>query len=168
MPHVDRMIADLFEEEDRAREMANRLMQLARTSKAAAAAERDGLVTFLRGPMERHMHYEEINLFPRLEQRGLAEEVKVARKHHDSIRADTEQLATATDSDTIAQLVFDVARFMMHHTNFECDYIYPELTRSEWRALIQETVHEEHAAGSVPSAPRPGDARSSTGGGGAT
>lgn len=44
----------------------------------------------------------------------------------------------------IAQLVFDVARFMMHHTNFECDYIYPELTRSEWRALIQETAHEEH------------------------
>lgn len=145
MPHVDRMIADLFEEEDRAREMANRLMALARTSKAAAAAERDSLVTFLRGPMERHMAYEEAALFPKLEQKGLAEEVKVARKHHDSIRSDTEQLAAATDTEEIAQLVFDVARFMMHHTNFECDYIYPELTRAEWRALIQETAHEEHA-----------------------
>ncbi len=144
MPHVDRLIADLFEEEDRAREMANRLMQLARTSKAAAAAERDSLVTFLRGPMERHMHYEEIALFPKLEQKGLGEEVRVAKKHHDSIRSDTEQLAAASDQDVIAQLVFDVARFMMHHTNFECDYIYPELTRSEWRALIQETAHEEH------------------------
>ena len=60
------------------------------------------------------------------------------------IRSDTEQLAAASDQDVIAQLVFDVARFMMHHTNFECDYIYPELTRSEWRALIQETAHEEH------------------------
>ncbi|MBK8258965.1 MAG: hemerythrin domain-containing protein [Polyangiaceae bacterium] len=144
MPHVDRLIADLFEEEDRAREMANRLMQLARTSKAAAAAERERLVTFLRGPMERHMAYEEKALFPRLEQKGLAEEVKVAKKHHDSIRSDCEQLAAATETDAIAQLVFDVARFMMHHTNFECDYIYPELTRSEWRALIQETAHEEH------------------------
>jgi DUF438 domain-containing protein len=144
MPHVDRMIADLFEEEDRAREMANRLMQLARNSKAAAAAERSSLVTFLRGPMERHMHYEEQAIFPKLEQKGLTEEVKVAKKHHDSIRSDTEQLAAATDPDAIAQLVFDVARFMMHHTNFECDYIYPELTRSEWRALIQETAHEEH------------------------
>lgn len=144
MPHVDRMIADLFEEEDRAREMANRLMQIARTSKAAAAAERDALVAFLRGPMERHMHYEEAALFPKLEQKGLAEEVKVAKKHHDAIRSDTEQLAAATDGEVIAQLVFDVARFMMHHTNFECDYIYPELTRSEWRALIQETAHEEH------------------------
>jgi DUF438 domain-containing protein len=140
--HVDRMIAELFEEEDRAREMANRLMQLARTSKAAAAAERDSLVTFLRGPMERHMKYEETALFPRLEQRGLGEEVKVAKKHHDAIRSDAEQLSAATEQDAIAQLVFDVARFMMHHTNFECDYIYPELTRSEWRALIQETAHE--------------------------
>src|ERR1041384_5476438 len=142
MSHVDRMIADLFEEEDRAREMANRLMQLARNSKAAAAAERSSLVVFLRGPMERHMHYEEMAIFPKLEQKGLMEEVKVARKHHDSIRSDTEQLAAATDPDAIAQLVFDVARFMMPHTNFECDYIYPELTRSEWRALIQETAHE--------------------------
>lgn len=143
MPHVDRMIADLFEEEDRAREMANRLMQLARTSKVAAAAERDSLVTFLRGAMERHMHYEEEMLFPKLEQKGLGEEVKVAKKHHDSIRSDTDQLAAATDTEAIAQLVFDVARFMMHHTNFECDYIYPELTRSEWRSLILETAHEE-------------------------
>lgn len=144
MSHIDRMIADLFEEEDRAREMASRLMQLARTSKAAAAAERDKLVAFLRGPMERHMHYEEVALFPKLEQKGLGEEVKVAQKHHQSIRSDAEQLAAATDQDAIAQLVFDVARFMMHHTNFECDYIYPELTRSEWRALIQETAHESH------------------------
>jgi hemerythrin superfamily protein len=142
--HVDRIIAELFEEEDRARDMANRLMGLARTSKAAAAAERDALVTFLRGPMERHMKYEEAAIFPRLEQKGLAEEIKVARKHHDAIRLDTDQLAAAKDVDQIAQLVFDVARFMMHHTNFECDYIYPELTRSEWRALIQETAHEEH------------------------
>ncbi len=144
MPHVDRVIAELFEEEDRAREMANRLMQLARSSKAAAAAERDSLVAFLRGPMERHMCYEEQAIFPKLEQRDLGEEVRVAKKHHDSIRADTEQLAAATDVDAIAQLVFDVARFMMHHTNFECDYIYPELTRSEWRSLIQETAHDDH------------------------
>jgi hypothetical protein len=142
MSHIDRMIADLFEEEDRARAMAERLMHLARSSKAAAAAERDGLVSFLRGPMERHMHYEEVALFPKLEQKGLGEEVKVAKKHHQGIRSDTEQLACATDPDEIAQLVFDVARFMMHHTNFECDYIYPELTRAEWRALIQETTHE--------------------------
>ena len=147
MPHVDRMIQDLFEEEDRAREMANRLMQIARSSKAAAVAERDGLVTFLRGPMERHMHYEETALFPKLEQKGLVEEVQVARKHHDSIRTDTDQLAAAADPEVIAQLVFDVARFMMHHTNFECDYIYPELTRAEWRALIQETAHEHPKAG---------------------
>jgi DUF438 domain-containing protein len=142
MPHVDRVIADLFEEEDRARLMANRLMEIARSSKAGAAAERDGLVAFLRGPMERHMHYEEVALFPKLEQKGLSEEVKVAKKHHDSIRVDTEELAACADPDRIAQLVFDVARFMLHHTNFECDYIYPELTRSEWRALIQETAHE--------------------------
>lgn len=142
MPHVDRMIQDLFEEEDRAREMANRLMQIARSSKSAAAAERDGLVAFLKGAMERHMHYEEIAIFPKLEAKGLTEEVQVATKHHASIRTDTEELERATDPDVIAQLVFDVARFMMHHTNFECDYIYPELTRSEWRALIQETAHE--------------------------
>lgn len=146
MPHVDRMIQDLFEEEDRAREMANRLMSIARSSKAAAAAERDGLVAFLKGAMERHMHYEEVAIFPALEAKGLTEEVQVALKHHASIRTDTEQLEAATDPDSIAQLVFDVARFMMHHTNFECDYIYPELTRSEWRALIQETAHERQHA----------------------
>lgn len=146
MPHVDRMIQDLFEEEDRAREMANRLMQIARSSKAAAVAERDGLVAFLKGAMERHMHYEEAAIFPALEAKGLIEEVQVALKHHASIRMDTEQLEKAADPDAIAQLVYDVARFMMHHTNFECDYIYPELTRSEWRALIQETAHEQQHA----------------------
>jgi hypothetical protein len=42
--------------------------------------------------------------------------------------------------DDLGQLVFDIARQLLHHTNFEGDYIYPELTHEEWRDLMKETV----------------------------
>jgi hypothetical protein len=29
---------------------------------------------------------------------------------------------------------------MLHHTNFECDYVYPELTHEQWLALMRETA----------------------------
>jgi hypothetical protein len=31
---------------------------------------------------------------------------------------------------------------MLHHTNFEGDYIYPELTHDEWRDLMKATVRQ--------------------------
>jgi hypothetical protein len=30
---------------------------------------------------------------------------------------------------------------MLHHTNFEGDYIYPELDAEDWRELMEETIH---------------------------
>src|SRR5262249_18457521 len=132
----DNMLAELFQEEDRARAMAARLMQSAQSSRAAAIAERESLLAFLRGPMERHMAYEERELFPQLERLGLAPEVQVACKHHQGIRDATEKLANATE-EAVPQLVFDVARLMLHHTNFEGDYIYPELTVDAWRRLFE-------------------------------
>lgn len=136
----DRMLADLFEEEDRAREMAGKLIQLAQGSRAAAAAERDSLLAFLRGPMERHMTYEEATLFPHLEGHGLGEEVQVALKQHGAIREAAEALASAGPDADVAQIIVHVARLMLHHTNFEGDYIYPELTHEEWRDLMKATV----------------------------
>ncbi len=136
----DRLLAALFEEEDRAREMASRLMKIAQSSREAALAERDSLVAFLRGPMERHMAYEERNVFPPLERLGLGAEVGVAIRHHAMIREDAEKLAAAKPGEDISQLIFDVARRMLHHTNFEGDYIYPELTYEAWRDLMKETT----------------------------
>lgn len=135
----DRLLAALFEEEDRAREMASRLMKIAQTSRDAAIAERASLVAFLHGPMERHMAYEERNVFPPLERRGLGAEVGVAMRHHAMIREDAAKLAAAKPGDDVTQLIFDVARRMLHHTNFEGDYIYPELTYEAWRDLMRET-----------------------------
>jgi len=135
----DRLLAALFEEEDRAREMASRLMKVAQTSRDAALAERASLVAFLRGPMERHMAYEERNVFPPLERRGLGAEVGVAMRHHAMIREDADKLAAAKPGEDVSQLIFDVARRMLHHTNFEGDYIYPELTYEAWRDLMKET-----------------------------
>lgn len=135
----DRLLAALFEEEDRAREMASRLMKVAQTSREAATAERASLVAFLQGPMERHMAYEERNVFPPLERRGLGAEVGVAMRHHAMIREDAEKLAAAKPWEDVSQLIFDVARRMLHHTNFEGDYIYPELTYEAWRDLMKET-----------------------------
>jgi hypothetical protein len=135
----DRLLAALFEEEDLAREMASRLMKIAQTSRDAASAERDSLVAFLRGPMERHMAYEECNVFPPLERRGLGAEVGVAMRHHAMIREDAAKLAAAHPGEDVSQLMFDVARRMLHHTNFEGDYIYPELTYEAWRDLMKET-----------------------------
>lgn len=135
-----RKLAELFEEEDKARDMAHRLMRLAQESAAAASAERSQLVAFLRGPMERHMAYEERTVFPRLEPLGLAEEVQVSRKHHEAIREATESLAACTNEGDIARLVFETARLLLHHTNFEADYIYPELSQSQWLELMRESL----------------------------
>jgi DUF438 domain-containing protein len=135
----DRMLATLFEEEDRAREMASKLMQIAQSSREACLRERESLVAFLRGPMERHMAYEEQAIFPQLERRGLGAEVQVAARHHAMIREDAEKLAFARPDEDVSQLIFDVARRMLHHTNFEGDYIYPELTLDAWRDLMKHT-----------------------------
>jgi iron-sulfur cluster repair protein YtfE (RIC family) len=138
----DRMLAELFQEEDRAREMAGKLIHLAQDSRAAATAERASLLAFLRGPMERHMAYEETAVFPHLEGHGLAEEVQVALKQHIAIREATQELAAAPADADVAQIIVQVARLMLHHTNFEGDYIYPELTHEEWRDLMRATVRQ--------------------------
>lgn len=136
------MLADLFQEEDRARDMATRLLQIAQTSRAAAAAERGSLLEFLRGPMERHMAYEEREIFPKLATRGLGEEVQVAIKQHAAVRQFADKLAAAGPDDDVAPIIADAARLMLHHTNFEGDYIYPELSRKEWRELMQESTKQ--------------------------
>jgi hypothetical protein len=137
----DRMLAELFKDEDRAREMASRLMQLAQAAPAQAIKERTDLAEFVRGPMERHMSYEERAVFPQLSRRGLASEVQVAEKQHASIRQLAERLASAPEAE-VAQIIFDTARLLLHHTNFECDYIYPELTHEAWIELMKETAQE--------------------------
>src|SRR4051812_46169294 len=124
----DRMLAELFQEEDQARAMATRLLQIAQSSPAEAAAERGSLIAFLRGPMERHMEYEERAIFPALETHGLAEEVQVAAKQHAAVRQAAERLEAAGPNDDVAPTIADAARLLLHHTNFEGDYIYPELT----------------------------------------
>jgi len=139
----DRMLAELFGEEDRAREMATRLAELAKRSCESAAAEKDSLIAFIRGPMERHFQYEEHELFPKLEGRGLAAEVQVAVKQHDALRQLADKLTSAAQGDDLRGMIFDIARLMLHHTNFEGDYIYPELTHADWRELMKETVAQK-------------------------
>ncbi len=133
------MMADLFADEDRARGMARHLMELAQRDPAAAAREKESVLAFLRGPMERHMAYEETVMFPKLVQHGLEPEVDVAKKHHEGIRAEARNLDAATEPEAIARTIFLAARLMLHHTNFEGDFIYPELSREQWRALMTAT-----------------------------
>jgi hypothetical protein len=135
----DRMLAQLFSEEDSARSMAARLMEIGQRSAGAAAAERESLISFLRGPMERHFLYEEQVLFPLLEEHDLGPEVQVAKKHHDTLRENAAELEAAS-GDHIGEMIVDIARLLMHHTNFEGDYIYPELTHEEWRELMKATL----------------------------
>ncbi len=135
------MVSELFHEEELAREVARKLMAMAQRSADDASAERGSLLTFLRGPMERHMRYEEAAIFPHFQARGLAEEVQVALKQHAAVREATEALASVAQAD-VARSIVNVARLLLHHTNFEGDYIYPELTRDEWRELMKETVRQ--------------------------
>ncbi|WP_437854272.1 hemerythrin domain-containing protein [Sorangium sp. So ce363] len=137
---LDRMVSELFQEEELARDTAKKLIELAQRSTDEASAERASLLAFLRGPMERHMRYEETALFPHFQARGLAEEVQVALKHHAAVREATDALAGVAQGDDVARAIVDVARLLLHHTNFEGDYIYPELTHDEWRELMKETV----------------------------
>ena len=134
-------LSALFSEEDAARLMARQLMQTAKRSREEASAERSSLLAFLHGPMERHMDYEERSLFPRLEEMGLGPEVQVATKQHERIRELRAELETAAPDADVAQLVFEIARLMLHHTNFEGDYIYPELDKGAWEDLMSETMH---------------------------
>jgi Hemerythrin HHE cation binding domain len=154
----DRMLAELFGEEDRAREIAARLAGIANASREAAAAERESLLAFLLGPIARHFAYEEQVVFPKLVEHDLAEEVEVATKQHDAVRHLARQLAEAGPDDNVGALVFDIARQLLHHTNFEGDYIYPELTHDEWRELMRETVEAGHSpvtTGPVPMGETP-------------
>jgi hemerythrin-like domain-containing protein len=138
----DRMLAELFGQEDQARQMAHRLADLAKKSRESAAAERASLLAFLRGPMERHFHYEETVVFPKLEARGLGPEVQVATKQHEALRQLGAKIEAPGPEDDLGKLIFEVARLMLHHTNFEGDYIYPELTHADWRELMKETVEQ--------------------------
>lgn len=140
------MLAELFQEEDRAREMAWKLIGIAERSREAATAERESLLAFLKGPMERHMVYEETTLFPHLEDHELGEEVQVACKQHAAIREATEALAKAAPDEDVGNIIVHVAKLMLHHTNFEGDYIYPELTHDEWRDLLKATVRQGPAS----------------------
>jgi hypothetical protein len=132
-------LRELFAHEDQARELARRLMELAQRDPGAAAAERAGLVAFVRGALEQHMAHEERAIFPLLVEHGLGPEVDVARKQHAALRDEVAHLATATSAEDAARGVFLVARMMLHHTNFEGDYIYPELSRGQWTALMAAT-----------------------------
>ena len=136
------MLAELFQEEDRAREMAHKLIGLAEQSREGASIERESLLAFLRGPLERHFCYEESAIFPHLEDHGLGEEVQVACKQHAAIRDAARALAEAPQEEDVAHVIVHVAKLMLHHTNFEGDYIYPELTHEEWRELMKATVRQ--------------------------
>ena len=133
------ILSDLFQEEDAARAMARKLMAIANRSREAATREKDELLAFLHGPMEKHMEYEERSLFPKLVERGLKPEIDVAMKHHEALRERRTELQKAAPDANVAQLVFDIARLMLHHTNFEGDYIYPELDKADWQDLMEET-----------------------------
>jgi hypothetical protein len=134
------MMKELFADEDRARDMARRLMHLAQNDPAAAAREKDSVLAFIRGPIEQHFKYEEDVLFPELEAHGLGPEVDVAKKHHASLRQEASNLEGAKDVAGIAQAIYFAARLMLHHTNFEGDYIYPELSKEQWHALLASTM----------------------------
>jgi hypothetical protein len=130
--------------------MAARLARIARSSPEAVAAEREPLLAFLRGPIERHFAYEEAVIFPKLVEHDLAEEVQVATKQHDDVRqlaADLDRNGPGTD---LGALIFEIARALLHHTNFEGDYIYPELTHEEWRELMKETLEAHEPSGQDP------------------
>ncbi len=144
--HYDRMLAELFGEEDRAREMAAKLAEVARSSPEAIAVERESLLAFMKGPLERHFAFEEQAIFPKLVEHDLGPEVQVATKQHDTVRQLADKLANCSSGDDLGALVFDIARLLLHHTNFEGDYIYPELTHEEWRELMKRTVEEKGGA----------------------
>lgn len=143
----DRMLAELFAEEDRARGMAHRLMEIAKNPKATLA-ERPSLIAFLRGPMEKHMHHEEEKIFPHLDKHGLAAETQVSVKQHEAVRALATRLEGAKPEE-LPGLFVDTAKLLLHHTNFEGDYIYPELSLSQWRALMAETAKAETEPASI-------------------
>lgn len=86
------------------------------------------------------MTYEETQMFPKLVAHGLEPEVDVAKKHHEGLRAEARTLEAATEPEAIARSIFLAARLMLHHTNFEGDFIYPELSIEQWKSLMLATA----------------------------
>ena len=136
----DRMLAELFQEEDRARDMATRL-QIAQTSRAAASARApephrfssraDGAPHDLRRARDLPAARD-----PRPRRRGPGR-VEAARCGPTSQPPDSK---SAGPDDDVAPAIADTARLLLHHTNFEGDYIYPELNRDAWRELMREST----------------------------
>jgi hemerythrin-like domain-containing protein len=138
----DRMIAELFQEEAAARDMARKLIEIGEQRPEDAAGERASLVAFLKGAMERHMAFEETVIFPKLGRRGFDDEVEVALSHHGAVRDLCAKLeGLADDHADLASTIAKTGRLLLQHTNFESDYLYPELTHEEWRELMEETIH---------------------------
>jgi len=84
------------------------------------------------------------------------EEVPPDPRDWDVVVRGAAKLATTgagDDGDDLGELVFEIARLLLHHTNFEGDYIYPELTHDEWRELMKETVRTGGAAATLGDAP---------------
>jgi iron-sulfur cluster repair protein YtfE (RIC family) len=133
-------VTQLFQEEAEARKMATQLVQIGESSAEIAKTERPALLAFLKGPMEKHMHYEEVAIFPKLEASGFDDEVAVALEHHAAIRDCTGKIEGEPDA-TLCALFSRIGKLLMQHTNFEQDYLYPELTHVEWEELLEETLH---------------------------
>ena len=148
----DRMLAELFSEEDRAREMAARLADIARTSKEAARA-RSGRACS-RSSAARSSgtsRSRSRSCSPSWRSTTSGPEVQVAdQAARRGAPARAQAGRRGPPGDDIGDLVFEIARLLLHHTNFEGDYIYPELTHDEWRELMKETVAQGETSANAP------------------
>ena len=145
-------MSELFEHEDAARKVAHQLIEMSKRDPAAAAREKPGLLAFLRGPMARHIDHEERSIFPLLVGHGLGPEVDIACRHHADLRRAMIDLDAAVAQDKVVAAVVAIARLMLHHTNFEGDFIYPALTRQQWHELMAETEKAPAAPAKTPAA----------------
>lgn len=124
----------VLREEERAWKIAAGIGAVAeRHDLGALAEELVAFREFLLGEFETHLAKEESDLFPHLAERGLAIEVREAKRQHEELRRLRDELVLANldEANEMRAVLREIGEELMHHLRYEADFLYVDLTQVE-------------------------------------
>lgn len=152
-----RDLSRVLVEEDRARRWAERIVELCEggEDEGHLTREVEGFLAYLTDDLEIHLEHEESDLFPALAARDLEAETQEALRQHGELRTLRRALLAIPTHDTKAlhDAALALALALIHHTAYESDFLYVDITRDEARAFRAGVDADRH----LPGAPRSED-----------
>ncbi len=146
-----RDLSRVLSEEDRARRLAERIVELCEKGEEEGqlAREVEGFLAYLTDDLEIHLAHEETDLFPALAARDLEAETREALRQHGELRTLRRALLAVPQHDTKAlhDAALALALALIHHTAYEADFLYVDITQDEARTFRAGVDADRHAPG---------------------